>query len=73
MEVTGELRLIVTVSVDGEGERFTTGAANVGDVVVGDIMRSNITLGSLCCCIDQVSFQHLQTLQTFAQVLVPQP
>ena len=47
--------LIVAVSVnagtkiDGEGERFATGATNVGDVVSADIMRSNITLGSLCC------------------------
>ena len=55
MEVTGELMLIVAVSVnadtkiDGEGERFATGATNVGDVVSADIMRSNITLGSLCC------------------------
>ena len=55
MEVTSELRLIVVVSVDagvkidGEGERFATGATNVGDVVGADIMRSNITLGSLCC------------------------
>ena len=55
MEVTGELRLIVAVSVDGgarvdwEGERFATGATNVGDVVGADIMRSNVTLGSLCC------------------------
>ena len=37
--VTGELRLIVAVSVDvgaridGEGERSGTGATNVGDVV----------------------------------------
>ena len=51
MEVTGELRLIVVVSVDagaridGEGERFATGATNVGDIVGADIMRSNITLG----------------------------
>ena len=51
MEVTGELRLIVAVSVyvgariDGEGERFATGATNVGDIVGADIMRSNITLG----------------------------
>ena len=55
MEVTGEVRLIVVVStdadtrIDGEGERFATGATNVGDVVGADIMRSNITLGSLCC------------------------
>ena len=54
MEVTSELRLIVVVSVDagvkidGEGERFATGATNVGDVGA-DIIRSNITLGSLCC------------------------
>ena len=55
VEVIGGLRLIVAVSVDaearidGEGERFATGATNVGDVVGADIMRSNITLGSLCC------------------------
>ena len=55
MEVTGELKLIVAVSVDagaridGVGESCATGATNVGDVVGADIMRSNITLGSLCC------------------------
>ena len=55
MEVIGGLRLIVAVSVDaearidGEGERFATDATNVGDVVGADIMRSNVTLGSLCC------------------------
>ena len=55
MEVTGELRLIVAVSVDAgartdeEGERSATGATNVGDVVSAEIMRSNITLGSLYC------------------------
>ena len=54
MEVTAELMLIVAVSVnartkiDGQVERFATGATNVGDVVSADIMRSNITLGSLC-------------------------
>ena len=46
MEVTGELRLIVAVSVDAgarideEGERFAKGATNVGDVVGAAIMRS---------------------------------
>ena len=55
MEVIGGLRLIVAVSVDaearidGEGEIFATDATNVGDVVGADIMRSNVTLGSLCC------------------------
>ena len=55
MEVTGEVRLIVAVSIDagaridGEGERIATGVTNVGDVVGADIIRSNITLGSLCC------------------------
>ena len=53
MEVTGELRLIVAVTVDAgtkinkEGERFVTGATNAGDVVGADIMQSKITLGSL--------------------------
>ena len=53
MEVAGELRLIVAVSVDasariaGEEKVFATGAANVGDVIGADIMLSNITLGSL--------------------------
>ena len=57
MEVSGELRLIVAVSVnagtkiDREGERSATGATNVGDVASADIMRSNITLGPLCCLI----------------------
>ena len=55
VEVTGELKLIVAVSVDAgaridvEGERCGAGATNVGDVVRARIMRSNITLGSLCC------------------------
>ena len=55
MEVIVGIRLIVAVSVDaearidGEGERFATDATNVGDVVGADIMRSNVTLGSLCC------------------------
>ena len=55
VEVTGELRLIVAVSVDagaridGDGERSATGATNVGDFAGADIMRSNIALGSLCC------------------------
>ena len=45
MEVIGGLRLIVAVSVDaearidGEGERFATGATIVGDVVGADIMQ----------------------------------
>ena len=44
MKVTGELRLIVAVSVDacvridGQRERFATGATNFGDVVGADIM-----------------------------------
>ena len=55
MEVIVGIRLIVAVSVDaearidGEGERFATGATIVGDVVGADIMQSNITIGSLCC------------------------
>ena len=55
VEITGELRLIVAASVDagaridGERKRSATGATNIGDVVRADIMRSNITLGSLCC------------------------
>ena len=54
MEVTGKLRLIVAVSInagtkkDGEGERFASGAINVGNVVVTEIMRSTVMLGSLC-------------------------
>ena len=54
VEVTGELRLIVAVSVDagtridGDGERSATGVTNVGDFAGADIMRSNIALGSLC-------------------------
>ena len=57
VEVTGELRLTVAVSVDagtyedGEGKRFATSVAKVGDIVGADIMQSNIILGSLCCCI----------------------
>ena len=48
MEVTGELRLIVAVSVDagaridGEGERSDTGATNVGDVVHAVILCDQI-------------------------------
>ena len=55
MKVTGELRLIVAASadagarIDGERKRSATGATNVACVVRADIMRSNITLGSLCC------------------------
>ena len=55
MEVTGELRLIVAVSVeagtriDGKAERFATGATNIKGVVSADIMRSNTALGSLFC------------------------
>ena len=69
MEVTGELRLIVAVSVgsgtriDGESGRSATGATNVRDVVGPDIMQSNITLGSLHFVVtfsvdDQVSAQN---------------
>ena len=55
VEVTGELRPIVALSVDagawidGKAERFATGATNIRGVVSADIMRSNTALGSLCC------------------------
>ena len=54
--VTGECRITVTASVDpdtkidGEGGgRFAAGATKAGDAIHADIMRSKITLGSLCC------------------------
>ena len=54
MEVTGKLRLIVVVSIDAgtkkdeEGERFASGAINVGNVAGAEIMRSTVMFGSLC-------------------------
>ena len=53
--ITGECRITVNVSVDpntkidGERGRFAAGATKAGDAIDADIMRSKITLASLCC------------------------